>query len=100
MTSCSCSLLKDGAMQPSCGTNMYMSLQLFSAAILVGGGVQYPDSSSQFHSSCKHIARRKSSSSDGGTPAENESLQVAVAVELHLGKLIAYSSSKTSFFEG
>ena len=94
--SCSCSISKDGALQPSFGTNMYMSLLEFSATADVGVSVLSVDSSSLFHSSCKRTASLKSSNSDGGTTGGNGKLQVVVV--LRLGKFIAYSSSKIRFF--
>ena len=83
-------------MQPSFGTNMYMSLPEFSATADAGVSILSVDSSSLFHSSCKRTASLKSSNSDGGTTGGDGKLQVAVV--LHLGKFIAYSSSKIRFF--
>lgn len=68
-----------------------MSLLEFSATAQVGVSVPSVDSSSLFHSSCKRTASPKSSISDGGTTGGYGKPQVAVV--LHLGNLIAYSSS-------
>ena len=79
---CSCSISKDGALQPSFGRNMYMPLLEFSATADVGVSVLSVDSSSLFHASCKRTASLKSSNSEGGTTGGNGKLQVAVLENL------------------
>ena len=98
-----CSISKDGALQPSFGTNLYMSLLEFSATADVGVSVLSVDSSSLFHSSCNRTASLKSSNSDGGTTGGNGKLQLAVVLRLGLipfslgcGTVILISCSRTA----